>query len=534
MPSKPKTRGRALKKSNKVRTHRRNEVDVETRAASPGESPKSKHRQTVVSVHDRLGAKRQIVFDESNALASVNNNAAVVVEKDSNNQNQMPGRSRSRSRSCSLSKDRSKANAMLNAQASKDINIRPSGRFLADDVIVDVSADEDIFAEEMNTQEMTDGGSESDQDEGEFCAEVSVTTDNNSNLRRQSGDIQEPVQRLVKEQLAKEKAQQNAGNKGVVGNTTVGASNLDPTNSDQGKAKQVGNTNNLVKSPSDTTIYASALCMRRDTSGEVGNKFTDQDCDQIKRITDFIQQVHFADRELQTPEGQDDKMVDKAGTSTSRQMDEREKLEDARAKADQLILDAEKTRANIQPLKGNGDFLDTIRNEGQGSKQSNVNGESDVDDEFFHITCHIEEGLQHKIKCSEFVELEKLLPKPKRVSGDDRMELVFKDGSTYFTPKVREQKINNVRKWEQAFRVYAAIYSKANPSRAVDIWQYVYVINSAAGSFIWENVANYDFIFRQLMAARPFRSWAKTYTQMWSMCMRDAIPRNGQKFVEFL
>ena len=109
---------------------------------------------------------------------------------------------------------------------------------------------------------------------------------------------------------------------------------------------------------------------------------------------------------------------------------------------------------------------------------------------------------------------------------DNRMELVNRDGSTFFIPAVdKEAKISNVRKWEQAFRVYATIYSRANPHRAAEIWQYVYTINLAASSFVWDNVANYDFTFRQLMAKYPSRSWALIYNQMWNLAMREPLHR---------
>ena len=91
------------------------------------------------------------------------------------------------------------------------------------------------------------------------------------------------------------------------------------------------------------------------------------------------------------------------------------------------------------------------------------------DDNFFHVTCHIDSNLKAKIQNGEFVDLEKLLPKGKnRVDG--KMELVNRNGSTYFVPVEGSQvKINGVRCWEQSFRVYAAIYSAANPNRASEI-----------------------------------------------------------------
>ena len=51
------------------------------------------------------------------------------------------------------------------------------------------------------------------------------------------------------------------------------------------------------------------------------------------------------------------------------------------------------------------------------------------------------------------------------MSDGSIVELITKGGHTYFAPaKENDAKINNVRKWDAAFRVYAAIYSEANPS----------------------------------------------------------------------
>ena len=111
------------------------------------------------------------------------------------------------------------------------------------------------------------------------------------------------------------------------------------------------------------------------------------------------------------------------------------------------------------------------------------------------------------------------------------MELVSRGGETFIMPvENSDHKITNVRKWEQAFRIYAAIYSQANPHRSAEIWQYVFVINSAASTYTWENVSNYDYTFRQLMAVNPSRNWSNIYLQMWNLTMRDTIPRSGNDF----
>ena len=132
----------------------------------------------------------------------------------------------------------------------------------------------------------------------------------------------------------------------------------------------------------------------------------------------------------------------------------------------------------------------------------------------------------------QYVDLDKLLTKNHHFykGNDTRMGLFSCDGLMYFAPANDcEPKITNIRKWEQPFRVYAAIYSKANPHRASEIWQYVHIINSAASTYQWSNVSEYDFTFRQLTHEYPDRSWAKTYLQGWNLIMRDVITQDHQR-----
>ena len=194
-----------------------------------------------------------------------------------------------------------------------------------------------------------------------------------------------------------------------------------------------------------------------------------------------------------------------------------------------MILEAEKFCANVTAPKGN-DFLTPVNNN-INDNQLELLRKNDTDDDFFHITCHINSNLKSKIERSEFIELDRLLSKDSNLKGSDerRIELVNHGGNTYFAPvQDKEARITGIRKWEQAFRIYAAIYSKANSARAAEIWQYVYVINTAALSYQWDNVSFYDTTFRQLMVCKPWRSWAKTYVQGWNLAMRDPIGKSNQ------
>ena len=97
-------------------------------------------------------------------------------------------------------------------------------------------------------------------------------------------------------------------------------------------------------------------------------------------------------------------------------------------------------------------------------------------------------------------------------------------------PARKPNRITNFRCWEQAFRIYATIYCGANPSRAREIWQYISIINMASTAYVWDNVYNYDVIFRQLMQFNPNRSWAITYNHMWNLSMRMPLPNKLQNF----
>ena len=166
----------------------------------------------------------------------------------------------------------------------------------------------------------------------------------------------------------------------------------------------------------------------------------------------------------------------------------------------------------------------------EGKVQITEKYDYSLDDEFLHTTCHVEEPFLVKIAKGGFVELVKLRHKVLKkvwINDKPRLELVNKDGKPYFVDaEDKDTQITNIKAWEEAFRVYIMLYTKANPERTSDILQYLDTIISAAHSFIWENVAQYDYAFRKLMEKHPNRSWARTHSQMWSFFMRDHVSQS--------
>ena len=83
--------------------------------------------------------------------------------------------------------------------------------------------------------------------------------------------------------------------------------------------------------------------------------------------------------------------------------------------------------------------------------------------------------------------------------------------------------ITNFSRWEQAFKVYSDIYSRAYPHRSAELIQYCHVIHSISMQYIWENVYDYDRDFRMHIARHPGQNWSIILQQAWSMRLRDRI-----------
>ena len=105
-----------------------------------------------------------------------------------------------------------------------------------------------------------------------------------------------------------------------------------------------------------------------------------------------------------------------------------------------------------------------------------------TDDDFFHLTCHIDQTLQQKIEKGCYVDLDKLLPKERQLdstqqfNNETKLEWVQSGGSTYLVPAKRLSRINCFRRWEQAFRMYTTIDCSKHPNRFREILQYISVI----------------------------------------------------------
>ena len=160
-----------------------------------------------------------------------------------------------------------------------------------------------------------------------------------------------------------------------------------------------------------------------------------------------------------------------------------------------------------------------------------------MDEDYLVVVNHIDQLTQEKIQSGEYVDFSKLISKDKILLEEDgRLELVIRNGKTFWSPVSETVTISNFVRWEQAFRVYSNIYTRKFPEKVGDLIQYNHVIHSISLTYTWENVYSYDKEFRLHMSKHPARSWAVILQQAWSMRLKDRLsgsgstyPGNGQK-----
>ena len=150
-----------------------------------------------------------------------------------------------------------------------------------------------------------------------------------------------------------------------------------------------------------------------------------------------------------------------------------------------------------------------------------------IDQDYLSVGSHVDQVTQEKIKRGEYVDFSKLLPKDKVVVEEDsRLELVIRNGQTYWSPVSESIYINSFSKWEQAFRIFANIYTSEFPQRSSELIQYNHIIHSIVSTYTWENIYSYDHEFQLHISRHPERSWSVILQQAWSMKLRDHIYRN--------
>ena len=178
-----------------------------------------------------------------------------------------------------------------------------------------------------------------------------------------------------------------------------------------------------------------------------------------------------------------------------------------------MIREAETHKAVLFPPKGNPFPI----------PQKQFQFIAQMDQDYLVVSSHVDEATQEKIVKGQYIDFSKLIPRDKVLSNEEKLELVIKNGKTYWSPVGDAITINTFARWEQAFRVYANIYTRKFPQKSGDLIEYNHIIHSIAQTYVWENVYAYDKDFRMHIARHPERSWAVILQQAWSMNLRDRL-----------
>ena len=201
--------------------------------------------------------------------------------------------------------------------------------------------------------------------------------------------------------------------------------------------------------------------------------------------------------------------------------------------AEEMIRDAEWARARIIDVPGKDQL-----NIGQDSSKLNnlevTYHSSLLDKGYLLVGNYVDECTRQKVGNGEYVDFAKLMPRDRVADDDNRMEMVNRNGLSYWVPVADFEltAISNFSKWEQAFRVFSNIYTSYHPARAGELIQYNHIIHTASQTYIWDNVYRYDREFRIHMSKHHLnRSWAVILQQAWTMFLKDRLnytPNNSK------
>ena len=197
-----------------------------------------------------------------------------------------------------------------------------------------------------------------------------------------------------------------------------------------------------------------------------------------------------------------DRFIADCQEEANRQQQARQIADPQPSRGEMIICEAEMGKARIYGTPGKQ--ANNVIANNCSPKSLVVGPMSTVVDEFYiMVGAHIDDSLQEKIRQCEYVDFARLLPREHGHEEDHRMELVYKNGQTYFIPASERDNsggVTSFHKWEQAFRVFSNIYLKQYPEKATELIEYNHIICTASAAYVWENVYTYDKEFCRHLA----------------------------------
>ena len=382
------------------------------------------------------------------------------------------------SKSVEMEQETLNNNAQVDISAEKSCN-KATRNQLAGDVLLAVEGDEfntdDESLDKGSIVEMEESEEELDYDdiaESEFLppddygmmegSEVQFNVKKTDSRTGPSApttvtstdDIQSYVQQLFDQ---KWKERESEVEKHILEKHGISSGSGKHSDNSEGKKGETGqNKQNLrmpVKSPSDTMLYAPALNKIADrNSPRIALNFSKEGeqrvvpTDLIDKISEFVESIRIANKPVQQPQ-----------PSTSGKDKERDRMSMAWETVQKVVIQAEQFRAEVATPKGKQlnhvqHATNSPMNLEARTKFLGINNEDGRvldDDEFFHITCHMDRLLTAKIEQGEYVDLEKLLlvKRFRYKSDDDHLEFVKHEGQTFLAPvQEKEGRINGIRK----------------------------------------------------------------------------------------
>ena len=535
--------GETVKLSKEIKRKRKSAEDLDVSKDAAATKPKQK-KQT--GKNSNKIDKRNSYATRSKGIVDVSNEETFITPRRGvNNNAQMV----TKNQTFEIPSDMNTEKRFLLVGENSDDDFYHEGDGVDVDVEDDLDYEDDVEYNERQTMQ------ESEDEESEIELGATGSTVEEERILRETPGLRKLFNKYFDERL-KETTK-----------LTKGTQNEEKTKTKKvgGKSKIV--VRQIVKSPSDTTIYTPALRKRhtglnmnqaapvntnmKNPANYCGNNIVD-------RISNFVESIRMEETMVNPL---DDVQPGTSGIQAEQNTElktvDKERNE-AMRRTEQAVVQAEKFKASVASPPGtNFNFVQNNIPEpidppveqfvlpDQNRVMSPPNGHNNVgfqpggssgsgsglsDDDFFHLTCHVDKALKSKIERGEFIDLDRLLPKgngPLTEENRTAMQWVQSDQGMFLVPARKQNRINGFRRWEQAFRIYATIYCSENPQRSREVWQYISVINTAANAFVWDNVYSYDIVFRQLMEFNPARSWSVTYNQMWNLSMKEPLTKNN-------
>ena len=202
-------------------------------------------------------------------------------------------------------------------------------------------------------------------------------------------------------------------------------------------------------------------------------------------------------------------------------------------KTRQIIRRAEASKANMLQVPGK-DIYESQREKGQGQifTASDLFHSVVVDESYTMIGRHLDESIKRRIQEGEFVDFSRLLPRDRILAiNDSHLQLFNNNGKPELRFVTESETIGSFSKWEQAFRIFSTIYTDKFPERAKQLLQYNHIIFSAALTYVWSNIYEYDIDFRLHMSDNPGRNWGIILQQAWTLHMKENIWNSGGRSV---